>query len=90
MDTVWIYFHNHWQDNLIAGLIQSTLLGLWVYKKMIICSKPWCFRIGHHKIKGTHYKTCSKHATKAIHQDFQHRHFAKHPTQHEFLRRQNG
>jgi len=86
---LWQYFQQHYQDNVIAGFINSIVVVILAYflilKKMLVCQEKWCFRIGHHKVDGTHYKTCNKHATYAIHTKWQHKHFAKYPEQHKFL-----
>jgi hypothetical protein len=45
-----------------------------------------CFRIGHIKVEGTHYKTCHHHATISTHDKIQAEHKAKYPEQHKFLK----
>jgi hypothetical protein len=89
---MWLsYFHAHYQDNVVAGFINSIVIGIAAYfiilKKMLVCQEKWCFRIGHHKVEGTHYKTCPKHSTAEIHKKWQHKHNAKYPEQHEFLKK---
>ena len=73
--------------NVVAGFVYAMVLYFAVFKKMLICQEKWCFRLGHHKVDGTHYKTCNKHATPAIHKKWQHKHYAKYPKQHEFLKK---
>jgi hypothetical protein len=44
-----------------------------------------CWRIGHHPVAGTPYKTCHKHATMDIHDRLHKEHKLKHPEQHKLL-----
>ena len=71
--------------NLAASAIIGVLAYFLILKKILVCEKQWCFRIGHHRVAGTHYRTCNKHATPEYHTELQHRHYAKYPRQHEFL-----
>jgi hypothetical protein len=86
----WQYFQLHYQDNVIAGFINSIILGVaaWflIVKKMLICKETWCFRPGHHKVEGTHYKTCPKHTTKEIHDKWKIQHKKDYPEAHKFLK----
>ena len=85
------YFQLHYQDNVIAGFIYTFIVFgltyLLIIKKMLICKKNWCFRYGHHKVPGTHYKTCPKHTNDEVHKDLQARHAAKHPETHAYLKK---
>lgn len=84
-----VFFQNLIIDtwfNILASVICGVALYFTVLKKMFVCKEKWCFRIGHHKVDGTHYKTCNKHATPEIHKKWQHKHSAKYPEQHEFLK----
>jgi hypothetical protein len=87
---IWQYFQAHYQDNVIAGFINSIVLVLFTWfiliKKMLICKEKWCPRIGHHLVEGTHYKTCPKHTTNEIHTKWQEHHKVKHPGAHAFLK----
>lgn len=49
------------------------------------CGVKGCYRIGHHEVKGTHMKTCHKHATISHHKKLQQDHKNKFPKQHELL-----
>jgi hypothetical protein len=49
------------------------------------CSKKGCPRIGKHAVKGTTFKTCSKHATVDDHADLTARHKLERPEQHRLL-----
>ena len=49
------------------------------------CKQPRCPRIGKHAVRGTTYKTCSKHATIDIHADLIARHKRERPDQHELM-----
>lgn len=44
-----------------------------------------CWRLAHHRVQGTHYKTCHKHATKQEHLTLHNKHATEYPDQHEFL-----
>jgi hypothetical protein len=46
-----------------------------------------CWRIAHHRVEGTHYKTCHLHATPAEHARLSALHAHKFPEQHELLGR---
>jgi hypothetical protein len=51
------------------------------------CTERWCFRLGHHPVEGTTFKTCRPHAKAEIHDRLFAEHAAKHPEQHELLNR---
>ena len=85
-------YHAFWQSliiglwfNVAAGFIYAIILYLAVFKKMYVCEGKWCFRIGHHRVKGTHYKTCPKHTTDKDHKILIAKHKRKHPEAHKFL-----
>ena len=86
---IWQYFSQHYQDNVIAGFINSIVIGVLAYfiilKKMLVCKEDWCFRFGHHKVEGTHYKTCPKHTNAEVHNRLQKAHRDKHPKADKFL-----
>jgi len=87
---MWLYFRLHYQDNVIAGFINSVIIGILAYfiilKKMLICEGKYCFRIGHHVVEGTHYKTCPKHTTAHDHKMLIAKHMKKYPEAHKFLK----
>ena len=56
-----------------------------VYRRMKCKS---CWRLAHHKVEGTHYRTCHIHATQSKHDALRARHKAKHPDTHAFLNRE--
>jgi len=41
-----------------------------------------CFRLGHHQVQHTHYKTCHRHATIDVHKALKDRHKEKHQDMH--------
>lgn len=86
------YFQVHYQDNVIAGFIASSILWILAYfivlKKILICQETLCLRIGHHKVDGTHYKTCPKHTCPETHVKLKHKHYAKHPQAHKYLNKE--
>lgn len=41
-----------------------------------------CWRIAHHSVRGTHYKTCHRHATTDIHRKIHSYHKHRYPEQH--------
>lgn len=45
-----------------------------------------CWRLAYHKVRGTHYKTCHKHATIAHHAKIRSGHAEQYPEQHKFLK----
>lgn len=49
------------------------------------CSEKRCWRVAHHQVDGTHYKTCHLHASKTHHWRLQKRHKHEHPDMHELL-----
>lgn len=53
------------------------------------CTEKGCWRLGHHPVEGTKYRTCHKHATIEVHDRLQSEHAIKHPLQHELLNRRN-
>ncbi len=44
-----------------------------------------CWRLAHHKVEGTHYKTCHKHLTKSDHDNLRMKHEYDYPEQHKIL-----
>ena len=44
-----------------------------------------CWRLAHHPVKNTHYKTCHVHTTAAHHEALQAKHAERHPETHDFL-----
>jgi hypothetical protein len=71
--------------NILASIICGVAVYFVVLKKMIMCKETWCFRLGHHPVHGTHYKTCPKHTNAKIHRKWQAHHKAHHPEAHKFL-----
>jgi hypothetical protein len=51
------------------------------------CTQKGCWRLSLHKVVGTKYRTCHKHATVEIHDKLIAEHAAKHPEQHALLNR---
>lgn len=49
------------------------------------CTIKGCWRIAHHPVDRTPYKTCHKHATPAIHKELNKKHASDYPEQHELL-----
>jgi hypothetical protein len=74
-----------WISNL-SNLTSITVFGALVgmYKKFN-CSQHGCWRVGHHKVEGTTYRTCGRHVTAEVHQALFERHALKRPEQHRFL-----
>jgi hypothetical protein len=60
----------------------GALIGLYRHHN---CTVKGCPRIGHHKVEGTNYKTCHRHATVSHHKKLQQDHKDKFPKQHELL-----
>ena len=85
-------FYSFWHSivlgvffNTVAGFVYAAVLYFAVFKKMLVCREKWCFRLGHHKVEGTHYRTCPKHTNQEVHTRLQHQHFARHTEAHKFL-----
>lgn len=57
---------------------------IFIFYKARKCSA--CWRVAHHPVKGTHYKTCHKHTNKFDHDRLQAKHKKKHPKEHAFLK----
>lgn len=72
--------------NVVAAPICAFLTYILVLRKYIECSEKRCYRIGIHKVKGTHFRTCHKHATKEIHTRLSKEHAEKFPEQHALLK----
>ena len=58
-----------------------------MYRKKWECTDKGCWRLGHHPVKGTHYKTCNRHATTKVHAKLQTDHWLAYPEAHRFLNR---
>lgn len=82
----WLFVNQPtWVSNL-SNLTSITVLGavIGMYKKFN-CNQSGCWRVGHHKVEGTTYRTCSKHTTLKFHTALQQKHAKKRPEQHRFL-----
>ena len=78
------YTGNVWGNQLQWTIVWLPTL-LVIYRKKWECTDKGCWRIGHHPVKGTHYKTCNKHTDARTHKLLQLNHRRKHPKVHEFL-----
>lgn len=76
----WYNFWSGFGSDLGEAVIIGSLIGLYQHHK---CST--CWRIGHHPVAGTPYKTCHKHATQTIHDQIHKEHERKYPAQHKLL-----
>ena len=56
-----------------------------IYRKKWECTEKGCWRIGHHQVGNTHYKTCLKHTNDEVHDRLMVDHKRKHPNAHAFL-----
>jgi hypothetical protein len=74
-------------SNLTAVTVFGALLGLW---KRFNCNQRRCWRIGHHRVEGTTYRTCAKHATLRDHTALRERHARERPEQHELMNQPDG
>ena len=75
-------FFSGFGSDLAEFAIVGALIGAYKHHN---CAVPRCPRFGHHEVKGTHYKTCHKHATKAWHDKLKQDHSEEFPEQHAFL-----
>lgn len=77
----WYGFWSGFGADLGELAIVGSIIGLYRQHKCHLC-----WRIGHHPVVGTHYKTCHKHATTTDHKALQAHHADKYPQQHKFLK----
>jgi hypothetical protein len=64
-----------------TSLIAAVLL----FFRHLICKQHGCYRVAWHRVEGTTYKTCTKHATGAVHHRLWIKHAAELPDQHDLL-----
>ncbi len=76
----WYNFWSGFGSDLGEAVIIGSLIGLYRHHK---CAS--CWRIGHHPVEGTPYKTCHKHATIDSHKKLHEEHEHKYPEQHKLL-----
>ena len=69
-------------SNLTSITILGALIGLY---KRFDCDKQGCYRIARNNVKGTSYRTCTKHLTAEDHEILQKQHAIRRPVQHRFL-----
>lgn len=50
-----------------------------------ICQQHGCPRLAFHRVRGTTYKTCTRHAVPAVHAALIRQHAAERPEQHALL-----
>lgn len=77
---LWI---NNGSNLTVVGVIPAALT--WI--KLRNCRQKGCWRIGFHKVDGTKYKTCHRHATIEVHDQLHADHAQKHPELHKLLNR---
>lgn len=74
----------------LANIIQvvsgtSLIAAVALFFRHLICKERGCCRIALHRVKGTTYRTCTKHTTTAAHYRLWARHAAERPDQHDLL-----
>lgn len=74
---------NNGSNLTLVGVVPGAIA--WV--KLRNCREKRCWRIGFHKVDGTKYKTCHRHATIEVHDRLHSEHAVKHPEQHKLLNR---
>lgn len=82
----WLFVNQPtWVSN-VSNLTSITVFGavIGLYRRFD-CSQASCWRIGLHKVDGTTYRTCAKHATIELHSALQSKHAKKRPEQHKLL-----
>ena len=76
-----------WQGNVYGNLVASVVLSagiIWTFYKMKLkCTN--CWRPSHHKVEGTHYRTCHIHSNKPDHKELSKLHASKYPAEHDLL-----
>lgn len=78
----WYNFWSGFGSDLGEIAILGSLLGLYRHHN---CTVKGCWRIGHHAVDGTPYKTCHKHTTTDTHKKLHKEHQHKYPEQHKLL-----
>jgi hypothetical protein len=78
----WYNFWSGFGSDIGEVVIIGSVIGLYKHHN---CAVKGCWRIAHHSVAGTHYKTCHKHATVAIHNQLIKEHKRKYPAQHELF-----
>jgi hypothetical protein len=78
----WYNFWSGFGSDLGELVIIGSVVALFRHHN---CTVKGCWRIGHHPVTGTPYKTCHKHATPAIHKKLHSNHEHKYPEQHKLL-----
>lgn len=78
----WYGFWSGFGSDLTEFALLGTVIGLFRHHN---CHVKGCFRIGHHPVEGTNYKTCHKHLTKEDHDKLSIHHAKHHPEQHKML-----
>jgi len=78
----WYNFWSGFGSDLGELVIIGSIIGLYRHHN---CAVKGCWRIGHHPVAGTPYKTCHKHATIAVHKQLHNSHKHDFPAQHELL-----
>lgn len=78
--TQWVWI-NDLSNLTVFGLLVS-IFGLYKHHN---CTEKGCWRIGHHTVEGTTYKTCHKHTTENVHMKLFLHHSEKRPEQHALL-----
>jgi hypothetical protein len=86
---VWVLF-DIWRWSITQGplpnIIQvSSGVAAGYALRKFNCKEKRCPRIGKHTVDGTTYKTCSKHATREVHDRLKARHAEERPEQHALL-----
>lgn len=78
----WYVFWSGFGSDIAEFAIIGSVVALYRRHK---CSM--CWRLAHHQVPGTIYKTCHKHATVEDHARLTEKHKLKYPKQHELLNR---
>lgn len=73
-------FWSGFGSDITEFAILGSLITIYRHHK---CAK--CWRIAHHPVEHTHYKTCHKHATEHIHESLEQKHAKLYPEQHKLL-----
>jgi hypothetical protein len=76
----WYLWWSGFEGDLTQLAILGTLINVYRHHR---CKT--CWRIGHHPVIGTPYKTCHKHATLKQHQHLHLSHSLNYPEQHKLF-----
>lgn len=79
------YAYGNLLGNILASIICAAAIGVWAWRKFIMCDQPRCWRIHHLDVHGTTYRTCRVHVSPEEHDALRERHARIHPRTHAMV-----